>query len=138
MGSTDTGDPLIADHLYRTVLLGEGFRRGGLLPAFAVQGAKKCHEVTLFFVRQFEWEDQWILVRILDASLVVEIHNFFEVFEAAIMHIGGASGDFPQGRGLECAEFLRVLSHHVPAEIHFIVVPADAEIVELFVGEIEP
>ena len=73
------------------VLLRKGFRRCGLLPPFAIQRAKKSHEITLLLVRQFEREDQGILVRILDTTLVIEIHDFFKRFETAVMHIRCAS-----------------------------------------------
>ena len=83
------------------VLLREGFRRFDMLPSFAIQRVKKRHEIALLFVRQLERNDQWILVRVLHASLIVEVHDLFQSFEAAVMRIRCASGDLPQGRGLD-------------------------------------
>ena len=99
---------------------------------------EETHKIALLFVRQLERNDQRILVGILYASLIVEVHDFFQSFEAAVMRIRCASGDLSQGRGFKRADVLRILGHHIPPEIHFIVVPAEAEVVELFVGEVEP
>ena len=107
----------------------------------AILRHSECEETpqdSLLLVRQFERKDQGILVRILDATLIIKIHDFFKVFEATVMHIGGASGDLSQGRGFKGAEFFGILGHHVTAKIYFVVVPADAEVVKLFVGEVEP
>ena len=73
------------------VLLREGCRRYGMLPPFAIQCAKKRHEILLLLIRQFERKDQRILVRILDTTLIIKVHDCFERFEATVMHIGCAS-----------------------------------------------
>lgn len=109
-----------------------------MLPPFTIQRVKKRQKIALLFVSQIERNDQRILVRVLHASLVVEVHDFFQSFEAAVMRIRCASGDLPQGRSFECADVLCILGHHIPTEIHFVVIPAKAEVVELFVGEVEP
>src|SRR4029077_165481 len=51
--------------------------------------------------------------------------------------IRGASGDLPQGWGFKCAEFFGVTGHHIATKIHFVVIPADADVVKLFIGEVE-
>ena len=73
------------------VLLREGCRRYGMLPPFAIQRAKKRHEILLLLIRQFERKDQRILVRILDTTLVIEIHDIFKRSEATVMHVGRGS-----------------------------------------------
>ena len=77
-------------------------------------------------------------MRVLDATLIVEIHHFFKRFETAVMHIGCASRDLTQGRRFKCAKLLSILGHHVTAKIDFVVVPADAEVVKFLVGDVEP
>src|SRR6187401_1120374 len=99
---------------------------------------EKLHQVVLFLIRQLQRNDEIVLVGILDTALVVEIDDFFKRLETPVVHVRSASSDLPQGGGLECAKFLRVLRDHVPAKVYFIVIPADAEVVKLFVGEIEP
>src|SRR6185295_8713669 len=108
-----------------------------MLPSLPIQSVKKRHKITLLLVRQLKRKDQRILVRILDTTLIIEIHDIFKRLEAAVMHIRGASGDLSQGRGLKCAEFLGVTRHHVATKIHFVVIPADADVVKFFVGEVE-
>jgi hypothetical protein len=109
-----------------------------VLVSLSIQRAKKLYKIMLLFLRQFEWKDQRILVWILHSALVVKVYDILEGLEAAVMHIGGGTGDLPQSRSLKCAEFFRVLGDHIPTEIHFVVVPADAKVVKLFVGEVEP
>ena len=119
------------------VLFRKRFWRCGLLPSLASQRVKKRHKIALLLVRQFERKDQWVLMWILHPTLVVKVHDFFQSFETAVMRIRPASGDLPQGRGFKCADVLSILGHHVTAKIYFVVVPADAKVVELFVGEVE-
>ncbi len=82
-----------------------------MLPPFAIQRVKKCHQIVFLLIRQLERNDQRILVRILHASLIIKVYDFFQSFEAAVMRIRCASGDLPQGRGFECADVLRILCY---------------------------
>src|SRR5262249_16302098 len=120
-----------------SLLLRKSGRRHDMLPAFAGQGLEKLHEILLFFLRQFKRKDQRVLMWILHASLIVKIHDIIERFKAAVMHIGGRPADLPQGRGLERADLFRILGDQIASEIHLVVIPANADIVELFVGEVE-
>src|SRR4029077_16941271 len=108
-----------------------------MLPSLPIQRVKKRHKIALLLVRQLKRKDQRILVRILDAAFIIEIHDIFKLLEAALVHIRGASGDLPQGWGFKCAEFFGVTGPHVATKIHFVVIPADTDVVKLFIGEVE-
>lgn len=75
------------------LLLRKGLGRRDVLPSLAVERVKEFHQIALFLVRQVERNNEIVLVRILDATLIVEIHDFFKSFEASVMHIRRASSD---------------------------------------------
>ena len=110
-----------------------------MLPSLPIQSAKKRNKITLFLVRQFERKDQRILVRILHAPLDYKIHDFFKRLESAVMHIRVRFVAISRKVGvLNAPSSSAVLGHHIATKIHFIVVPTDAEVMELFVSEVEP
>ena len=77
-------------------------------------------------------------MRILDPTLVVKVHDFFESFEAPVMHIRCGSGDLPQGRRLKRPNILGILADHIAPEVDRIGVPPDPSVVEFLISEVEP
>ena len=78
-----------------------------------------------------------VQIRILDATLVVEVHHLFQRPEPAIMHVGSSASDLAQRRRLERTDVFCALCHQIPTEIERIGIPSNTDIVKLLIGEIE-
>lgn len=76
-------------------------------------------------------------MRVYDTALIIEVYDLFQGCEATVVHIGGRSGNLPQGWGLEPADGAWMLPDTILPEVDATGVPIDTKIMEFFVGKIE-
>ena len=95
-------------------MIGAGRARGRLLrklkwrfdvePVDAVECFEEGDQVLFFGVCEVEGGNQFVEEGIGITAFVVKFDDFFQGFDAAVVHIGGCARDFAQGRCFHCAK----------------------------------